>query len=133
MTQPNSMIPASNAEIVRDDKYDHAKKEQFLSYIHRQPKDNEIKVNQFANKSKYLPISYIEMTLDELFFMEWTTENFQYQVVANELIGSLDLVFTHPVTGRRIRRVASVPVASIPTRIIRRSSRSLALGRTNGR
>ena len=93
-------------------KYKFAKIEQFGTFVNRQPKSEEIKVNKYAGNSKYLPISFIETTLDELFMMDWTTENFQYQVVANELIGSLELVFTHPISGRVIRRVgaAAVPI-----------------------
>lgn len=112
MTQNN--LPQSNAQQVKtiEDKYDFARKEKFLQYINTSPNETEVKTNKFAGNSKYLPISFIEMTLDEIFFMEWTTENFQYQVVANELIGSIDLVFTHPVSGKLIRRTgaAAVPI-----------------------
>ena len=51
-----------------------------LKYLHKQPNKNEIKINEGAKNSKYLPISFLEMTLDELFFGAWETNNFNYQV-----------------------------------------------------
>ena len=86
--------------------------EKFHERLNIDPKDKEIKTNKFAGNSKYLPISFIEMTLDEMFFGQWSTENFTYQVISNELVGSIDLVFIHPVTGFIIRRTgaAGVPI-----------------------
>lgn len=53
---------------------------------------------------EYLPISYVETTLDELFFGHWMTENFKYQQVANEIIGSITLSVLHPISGVWIKR-----------------------------
>lgn len=82
------------------------------------------KIQNFVNKLNSLPdpqsidktpdgkaatmvISYMEMTLDEYFFGLWSTENFKWSVIANEVVGSLDLICTHPVTGKDIRRVGA--------------------------
>lgn len=69
----------------------------FIKEINIEPETKGVKINAMANNSKYLPISFIEMTLDELFFGLWNTKNFNYQVVANEIVGSIDLEYFHPV------------------------------------
>jgi len=58
-------------------------------------------------KGLTLVISHVEMTLDELFFGQWSTRNFQWSAIANEVQGSLELVIMHPVTGREIVRTGA--------------------------
>jgi hypothetical protein len=58
-------------------------------------------------KAHTLVISHVEMTLDELFFGQWSTRNFQWSTIANEVQGSLELVVVHPVTGREIVRTGA--------------------------
>ena len=60
----------------------------------------------------YLPIAHVEAQLDEIFFGLWQTSNFRWQVVANEIIGSIDLEVYNPVAGCWLKRTgaASVPV-----------------------
>ena len=58
-------------------------------------------------KAKTLVISHVEMTLDELFFGQWSTRNFQWSAIANEVQGSLELVVIHPVSGREIVRTGA--------------------------
>ena len=58
-------------------------------------------------QARYLPISFIEMTLDELFLGQWSTENFKWSAITNEVQASLELVLTHPVTGKEIRRTGA--------------------------
>jgi len=79
----------------------------FQKRLHSKPKGNEIKTNEHANNSKYLPISFLEMTLDELFFGLWQTKDFKSQVIANEVIGSLILSYFHPVYHIWIERVGA--------------------------
>lgn len=55
-------------------------------------------------KAGTILISHIEMLLDEYFFGLWETENFKWAVIANEIVGSIDLCFYHPVTGIRMKR-----------------------------
>lgn len=74
------------------------------------PAPKNIKVNKFANNSKYLPIGYIERTLDNVYAGLWTTENFQYKVVLNEIVGTIDLKVFHPVTGTWITRTGAAAV-----------------------
>jgi hypothetical protein len=55
-------------------------------------------------KASTLVISHVETTLDEMFFGHWRTENFKWERMANEVVGSLDLVVIHPITGYELRR-----------------------------
>ncbi|CAI9673443.1 MULTISPECIES: hypothetical protein [Elizabethkingia] len=61
-------------------------------------------------KAKTINISHIEMTLDEMFFGAWSTENFKWTVIQNEVVGSLELVVMHPVTGMMIRRTGAASI-----------------------
>ena len=58
-------------------------------------------------KAVTLVISHVEMTLDEMFLGLWSTENFKWSVIQNEVVGSLDLVVCHPVNGMMIRRTGA--------------------------
>lgn len=61
-------------------------------------------------KAKTLPISYVEMTLDELYFGLWDTYDFKWSAIANEVQGSLVLECVHPVTGKPIRRTGAASI-----------------------
>lgn len=76
-------------------------------FLHKNPPSNEIQTNTFANNSKYVPISFLEMNLDELFFGAWETQNFQYLVIANEIVGSLELRYFHPTLKIWVTRVGA--------------------------
>ena len=78
-------------------KADRKAKEQFQKALNQEPNKNEIKENPYANKAKYLPISFVEMQLDEMFFGLWQTRNFNHSIVVNEIIGTLELGVYHPV------------------------------------
>ena len=67
-------------------------------------------VTSFKNKFNYLPISHLETLLDKYFFGHWSITNFQYQQVTNEIIGSLELIVIHPVTGEKITRIGAASV-----------------------
>lgn len=75
----------------------------FIEKLNREPDQSELDRTP-DGKAKTLPISFVEMTLDELFLGQWGTENFTSKVIANEVVGELELVLTHPITGREIRR-----------------------------
>ena len=68
-------------------------------------------------KAVTLVISHVEMTLDELFFGLWSTENFKWSAIANEVQGSLELVVTHPVTGQTLRRTGAASVVITVDRV----------------
>lgn len=78
--------------------------QKFNKYLNNPPKQADVRVNKAANNTKYLPISFLEMELDELMFGQWGTSNFHYSVIGNEVAGKITLWFIHPVTGLRIER-----------------------------
>ena len=55
-------------------------------------------------KAFYIPIDFVETTLDELFFGLWETKNFEYKTIANEVTGSIILRVFHPTAKTWIER-----------------------------
>ena len=90
------------------------------NYTVSQLQDFQAKLNKEPNaedldktpdgKARTLPISFVEMTLDELFLGQWETSEATYQQLFNEVVGSLVLTVWHPITGRPIRRVGFASV-----------------------
>lgn len=74
-------------------------------YLQKEPNKNEVRKNKFANNSEYLPISFLEMTMDEVFFGLWQTKSFTSKVVANEMVGELELSYFHPIAKTWLTRV----------------------------
>jgi hypothetical protein len=81
----------------------------FLDKLNKLPDADSIDKTPDGNASTIL-ISHIEMLLDEYFFGLWETENFKWAVIANEIVGSIDLCFYHPVTGLRMRRTGAAAI-----------------------
>lgn len=81
----------------------------FTQRLNKEPDLNELDSTP-DNRAKTLPISYVEMTLDELFFGQWSTENFKWSAITNEVQGSIDLVVTHPITNEKIRRTGAASI-----------------------
>jgi len=80
------------------------------STLAQKPAQNEVFVNKFADNSQYVPISIIEDKLDEFFVGLWQVSDFKYQIVANELIGSLQLKVFHPIAQIWIERTGAAAV-----------------------
>jgi len=55
-------------------------------------------------KAQTLPISFVEMTLDELFLGQWELSDVHAQQIFNEVVGTGILTVWHPVTGRPLKR-----------------------------
>lgn len=55
-------------------------------------------------RAQYLPISFLEMTLDEIFLGQWELTDVTYQQIFNEVVGTGILTVYHPVTGKALRR-----------------------------
>ncbi|HEX6171372.1 MAG TPA: hypothetical protein VFZ33_16910 [Chitinophagaceae bacterium] len=81
----------------------------FIEKLNREPDQSELERTP-DGKAKTVPISFVEMTLDELFLGQWGTENFKWSAFANEVQGSLELVLTHPITGKEIRRTGAASI-----------------------
>jgi hypothetical protein len=84
--------------------------EQFTQRLNAQPDESEIQVNKAANNSKYLPISFTETKLDEIFAGLWNWELKSYMVVANEIIATGVLEIFHPVARVWLRRSGTAAV-----------------------
>lgn len=78
----------------------------FQSKLNKEPDPREFDKTS-DGRADYLPISFVEMTLDELFLGLWSTENFKWSAITNEVQGSLELVVMHPITRTQIRRVGA--------------------------
>jgi hypothetical protein len=72
----------------------------FTKELSMDPKKSEIRINKFADGSKYLPIQVVEDKLTLTFNGLWQTRDFIYQVIVNELVGSIELGVFHPVLGQ---------------------------------
>jgi hypothetical protein len=84
--------------------------EQFTKRLNVQPDESEIQINRLANNSRYLPISFTETKLDEVFAGLWSFELKTYQVVANEIIATGVLEVFHPVAKMWLRRSGTAAV-----------------------
>lgn len=56
-------------------------------------------------RAQTLPISFIEMTLDELFLGQWELSDVHTQQIFNEVVGTGILTVWHPIKGRPLKRV----------------------------
>lgn len=55
-------------------------------------------------KANTLPISFVEMTLDELYLGQWEVSDVHTQQIFNEVVGTGILTVWHPITGRPLKR-----------------------------
>lgn len=79
----------------------------YAKMINSEPRPEEVKINAAAGNTKYIPISDLEMKLDEMFFGLWQTDNFRWERMGNEIVGSIDLKVFHPTANMWIQRTGS--------------------------
>lgn len=91
-----------NAELIKLQKY--------TKLLNNPVEGDKLEEHPFVKGVYYLPISFIEMTLDELFFGQWDTRNFKWAVVANEVVGTIELTVVHPFSRREITRVGTAAI-----------------------
>ena len=103
----NDLVKQNKAEMEIIDNEVRIKAQNFQKKLHANVDESKILKNKFANDSLYVPISVLEMQLDEFFFGLWSIENFTYLPVANEIVGSLDLKVFHPVHKTWITRTGA--------------------------
>ena len=84
--------------------------EAFNQKLNTEPQKNEVQVNKMAGNSNYLPISFVQTKLDEIFLGMWSFEMDHVQVIANEVIGYGVLTVVNPITGMTIKRSGSAAV-----------------------
>lgn len=78
--------------------------QKFVALLNREPEKNSI-----ANRENYsyIPISFLENSLDELFFGQWETVNFKWERMFNEVVGSLELRVLNPITNQWLTRTGA--------------------------
>lgn len=81
-----------------------AQLQSFTEKLNREPDPSEFEPTPDGS-ARTLPISFIEMTLDELFYGQWSLDNPTYQQVFNEVIGTAVLTVIHPISNIEIKRV----------------------------
>jgi len=81
----------------------------FIRRLNQEPNPSEFEPTP-DGKAKTLPISFVEMTLDELFLGLWETKDFKWSAITNEVQGSIRLIYTHPVTGKKYSRVGAASI-----------------------
>jgi len=92
------------------EKNENAQNEFFQKLLNDSVDTEHVKVNDMANKSKYLPINIVERNLDEYFQHLWSVCNFNFQVIANEIVGTCELKVFHPFAKMWITRVGAASV-----------------------
>lgn len=78
--------------------------ENFIKIMNQAPSPE---ICRERDKRQYVEIRIIEKLLDELYSGLWSTENFRWNVIANEIVGSIDLKVFHPVAKVWITRTGS--------------------------
>lgn len=81
----------------------------FTQKLNQQPAVESIDKTPDGKASTIL-ISHIEMLLDEYFFGLWETDNFKWNVIANEIVGSIELIVVHPSTGIKLKRIGAAAI-----------------------
>lgn len=106
----------------------------FLFKLNREPNKSELERTP-DGKAKTLPISFVEMTLDEIFLGQWGHRNYTTKVVANEVVGELELWVIHPITSREITRVGAagiiIQVDKAPDNLVGQQKNEWALNISN--
>ncbi|MCF3107279.1 hypothetical protein LL912_00670 [Niabella sp. CC-SYL272] len=104
----NQIVQNSKNEVASIDEF-RQRLQNFANVLNlSDPKEGVAKTPD--GKAKTLPISFVEMQLDEMFTGLWSTENFKWSVIANEVVGSIDLILIHPVTGREYKRTGAAAI-----------------------
>jgi hypothetical protein len=81
----------------------------FQAKLNKEPDQMELDRTP-DGRAKTLPISFVEMTLDELFLGQWGTRSFTSKLIANEVVGEIELWVIHPITGREITRTGAASI-----------------------
>ena len=85
------------------DRSDTVKTQQFQMILNREPHPDTIATHKQTGVP-YLPISHVEMTMDEWFFGLWNTANCHIQLMLNHVVVTMEVTAKHPVTGDWLTR-----------------------------
>lgn len=70
---------------------------EFMRRLNEEPDESKVRVNKHANNTRYLPITYLEELMDDIFNGLWSTSSFEYRPLGAELSGSILVKYYHPV------------------------------------
>lgn len=95
--QPGAIAPHDNVSAL----------DRFTARLNEMPPQGEVKANPAAGNSWYLPVSFVQMKLDEIFLGLWSWEVKGVQVVANEILVHGELRVFHPIAKTWITRAGT--------------------------
>jgi hypothetical protein len=75
----------------------------FIEKLNREPNPAEFEPTP-DGRARFLPVSFVEMTLDEIFLGQWELSEISYSQIFNEVVGTGILTVYNPITSRPIRR-----------------------------
>lgn len=79
--------------------YDEAfKNDQLKMLLNQDPPKEWVKVNKYANNSRYLPIDKIEYLLDKI-FQEWKIEILECKEMFNSIVTTVRVHYKNPLNG----------------------------------
>ena len=84
--------------------------QRFVSHLNTPVEKEKLEDHPVAKGVKYLPISYTEMALDKFFFGLWKTTNFKWEVILDEVVGSIELEVFHPIEKVWISRAGTAAI-----------------------
>lgn len=79
--------------------------------------EGKLKEHPFIKGTRYLPISFMEMALDRIYFGLWSTENFRWEVAMNEVVASMEIRVFHPVQKVWITRTGAAALKVMTDKI----------------
>jgi len=82
----------------------------FIKRLNDNPKEDDIRINEYADNTKYIPISFLEMKLDEMVNGLWSTKSFNTKIIGNEICGEIELHYFHPIYKTWLCRVGAASV-----------------------
>lgn len=86
------------------------KLQNFVKLLSTVPKRDELQKTP-DGKAFYLPIDFVETSLDELFYGLWETKSFEWKAIANEITASITLRVFHPTAKVWIERIGTASIA----------------------
>lgn len=86
------------------------KLQNFCTLLSKIPDHKELQKTP-DGKAFYLPIDFVETSLDELFYGLWETKNFEWKPIANEITASITLRVFHPTAKVWIERIGAASIS----------------------
>jgi len=93
------------------------KMQRFATIMNTDVEEMNLEPHPVVRNRKYLPISFMEMALDQLFFGLWETVNFKWVVISNEVTASMELRVYHPYHKLWITRTGASATAIMVDKI----------------